>query len=34
MMVAHDIELARRELTVRQAGFVDTARGAALSGGN
>jgi len=33
MMVASDIELARRERTIRQAGFSDPARGAALSGG-
>jgi GDPmannose 4,6-dehydratase len=32
MMVEHDIELARRELTVHQAGFVDPARGAAIAG--
>ena len=32
MMVEHDIELARRERTVNQAGFADTARGAAVSG--
>lgn len=34
MMVAHDIDLARRELTVNQAGFADPARGAALAGGD
>jgi GDPmannose 4,6-dehydratase len=32
MMVEHDIELARRERTVNQAGFTDTARGAAVAG--
>ena len=32
MMVEHDIELARRERTVNQAGFANTARGAAVSG--
>lgn len=32
MMVEHDIELARRERTVNQAGFADTARGAAVAG--
>ena len=32
MMVEHDIELARRERTVNQAGFIDTARGAAVAG--
>jgi GDPmannose 4,6-dehydratase len=32
MMVEHDIELAHRERTVNQAGFADTARGAAVSG--
>jgi hypothetical protein len=32
MMVEHDVELARRERTVNQAGFADTARGAAVSG--
>jgi hypothetical protein len=32
MMVEHDIDLARRELIVSQAGFVDAARGAAMSG--
>jgi GDPmannose 4,6-dehydratase len=32
MMVEHDIELARRERTVSQAGFVDPARGAAIAG--
>jgi GDPmannose 4,6-dehydratase len=34
MMVAHDIELARRERMVSDAGFVDPARGTALQGGN
>ncbi len=34
MMVAHDIDLARRERTVSQAGFADVARGAALGGGD
>jgi GDPmannose 4,6-dehydratase len=34
MMVAHDIELARRERTMREAGFADPARGAALTKGN
>ena len=34
MMVEHDIELARRERTVNQAGFSDTARGAAVAGRN
>jgi GDPmannose 4,6-dehydratase len=33
-MVRHDIELARRERTVNQAGFVDPARGAALTRGD
>jgi len=33
-MVARDIDLARRELAVNQAGFADAARGAALSGGD
>jgi GDPmannose 4,6-dehydratase len=33
MMVARDIELARRERTVKQAGFAEAAPGAALSGG-
>ena len=32
MMVEHDIELARRERTVNQAGFADVARGAAVAG--
>jgi len=32
MMVEHDIELARRERTVNQAGFIDAARGAAVAG--
>lgn len=32
MMVEHDIELARRERTMHQAGFVDPARGAAMAG--
>jgi GDPmannose 4,6-dehydratase len=32
MMVEHDIELARRERTVHQAGFSDPARGAAVAG--
>ena len=32
MMVEHDIELARRERTVNQAGFADPARGAAMAG--
>jgi GDPmannose 4,6-dehydratase len=31
MMVDHDIELARRERTVNQAGFADPARGAAVA---
>jgi GDPmannose 4,6-dehydratase len=31
MMVEHDIELARCERTVNQAGFADTARGAAVA---
>ena len=34
MMVARDIDLARRELAVNQAGFADPARGAALAGGD
>jgi GDPmannose 4,6-dehydratase len=34
MMVAHDIELARREQTVSRAGFNDPARGAAIARGN
>jgi hypothetical protein len=32
MMVAHDIDLARRERTVKEAGFADGARGAAITG--
>ena len=32
MMVAHDIDLARRERTMKQAGFADSARGAAIGG--
>jgi len=32
MMVEHDIELARRELAVSQAGFFDPTRGAATAG--
>jgi GDPmannose 4,6-dehydratase len=32
MMVEHDIELARRERTVNQAGFADATRGAAVAG--
>jgi GDPmannose 4,6-dehydratase len=32
MMVKHDIDLARRERTVKQAGFADAARGAAIGG--
>jgi len=32
MMVEHDIELARRERTVSQAGFAGPARGAAIAG--
>jgi GDPmannose 4,6-dehydratase len=32
MMVEHDIELARRERIVHQAGFFDPARGAAIAG--
>jgi GDPmannose 4,6-dehydratase len=32
MMVKHDIELARRERTIHQAGFTDPARGAAIVG--
>ena len=32
MMVEHDIELARRERTMNQAGFADSARGAAMAG--
>ena len=34
MMVAHDIDLARRERVVSQAGFDDAARGTALAGGD
>jgi GDPmannose 4,6-dehydratase len=34
MMVRHDIDLARRERTVNQAGFADPARGAATAGSN
>ena len=34
MMVAHDLDLARRERTVQQAGFTDAAPGAALAGGD
>jgi len=34
MMVAHDIELARRERTVKQAGFAEAAPGSALAGGD
>jgi len=34
MMVAHDIDLARREHTVKQAGFTHAAPGAAIAGGN
>jgi GDPmannose 4,6-dehydratase len=34
MMVAHDIELARREQAVSQAGFNDPTRGAAIARGN
>jgi GDPmannose 4,6-dehydratase len=34
MMVAHDIDLARREQAVSRAGFNDPARGAALEQGN
>jgi len=34
MMVEHDIELARRERTVNQAGFADPARGAAIARGD
>jgi GDPmannose 4,6-dehydratase len=34
MMVAHDIDLARRERTVKQAGFTNAAPGSALAGGN
>ncbi|HTV26207.1 MAG TPA: GDP-mannose 4,6-dehydratase [Xanthobacteraceae bacterium] len=33
MMVADDVALARRERAIRQAGFSDPARGAALTGG-
>jgi GDPmannose 4,6-dehydratase len=32
MMVRHDIDLARREQAVSQAGFADPARGAAVAG--
>jgi GDPmannose 4,6-dehydratase len=32
MMVEHDFDLAPRERTVNQAGFVDPARGAAMAG--
>jgi GDPmannose 4,6-dehydratase len=32
MMVEHDIDLARRERTVNQAGFADRARGVAIAG--
>jgi GDPmannose 4,6-dehydratase len=32
MMVEHDIELARRERTVNQAGFAASTRGAAVAG--
>jgi GDPmannose 4,6-dehydratase len=34
MMMAHDIELARRERTVKQAGFAEAAPGSALTGGD
>jgi GDPmannose 4,6-dehydratase len=34
MMVEHDIELARRERAVRQAGYTRPARGAAIAGHN
>jgi GDPmannose 4,6-dehydratase len=34
MMVSHDLDLARRERTVQQAGFADAAPGSALAGGN
>jgi GDPmannose 4,6-dehydratase len=34
MMVAHDIELARRERAVSTAGFIDPMRGAATAGGD
>jgi len=34
MMVAHDIDLARLERTVKQAGFTHAAPGSALAGGN
>ena len=34
MMVEHDIDLARRESAVSQAGFADPARGAAIAGGD
>jgi GDPmannose 4,6-dehydratase len=32
MMVAHDLDLARRERTVKEAGFADPARGTAVTG--
>jgi hypothetical protein len=32
MIVEHDIDLARREWTVNQAGFADPASGAAMAG--
>jgi GDPmannose 4,6-dehydratase len=32
MMVAHDLDLAKRERTVKEAGFADPARGAAVAG--
>jgi hypothetical protein len=32
MMVRHDIDLARREQTVTEAGFTDPARGTATAG--
>ncbi len=34
MMVAHDRDLARRERTVAEAGFIDPARGAAMARGD
>jgi GDPmannose 4,6-dehydratase len=34
MMVAHDLDLARRERTVSEAGFIDPARGAAVARGD
>ena len=34
MMVEHDIDLARRQRAVSQAGFADPARGAAIAGGD